>query len=76
MSALISQVDHNDMVTIHVPFTVEVVRNMVDILATEDCDEIESDGFNAAREMGIMFLKEKLTEIDKKEKYDYIPLGL
>ena len=74
MSALFSQVDHKDMVTIHVPFAIEVVRNLLICLSTDDeCDEIESEGFIAAREMGIMFLKEKVANTDKKEK-DYISL--
>ena len=35
MSALFSQVDHKDMVTIHVPFAIEVVRDLLICLSTD-----------------------------------------
>ena len=37
----------------------------------EDADEIECDGFNAAREMGIVFLKQKYPIIGDSFKKEF-----
>merc|ERR1712179_251089 len=46
--------------TITLPFTTKVVRRIIQVLGEEEGDTIETEAFLAAREMGIMFLKEKV----------------
>ena len=75
LAALVSQVDQVDRVAISVPFSRDVVRNVLDNLASEDEDsnEIEDEGFFAAKELGIMFLaqiKEMKYDVKKDSDYD------
>jgi len=64
LAALISQTDHIEWIAISVPFSSKVVRNVLDNLGSEDedCSEIESEGFDAAKELGIMFLNKAQTK--------------
>jgi len=66
LAALLSQADHLDRIAISVPFSSEVFRNLLDNLGSEDedCNEIEYEGFHAAKELGIMFLNEKVAKQD------------
>ena len=73
MAALISQTDHVDRIAISVPFSSKVVRNVLDNLKSEDCNEIECEGFDAAKELGILFLNKAQTkrmESVKDERQD------
>jgi len=69
LAALLSLSDHLDRIAISVPFSSEVVRNVLQNLASddEDCNEIESEGFHAAKELGIMFLTEAKTKSNELE---------
>jgi len=69
LAALLSQADHLDRIAISVPFSSEVVRNVLENLGSEDedCNEIESEGFHAAKELGIMFLNEAQTKSKELE---------
>jgi len=69
LAALLSQADHTDRIAISVPFSSEVVKNMLENLGSddEDCNEIESEGFHAAKELGIMFLTEAQTTSNELE---------
>ena len=62
LASLIVQAGHTCSVLGSLHFQSEVVRLIMDKLVSpkEDADEIECDGFNAAREMGIVFLKQKV----------------
>merc|ERR1712096_419427 len=54
LAALISQTDHIEWIAISVPFSSKVVRNVLDNLGSE--------GFDAAKELGIMFLNKAQTK--------------
>jgi hypothetical protein len=62
---LLSQAYQLDRVAISVPFDGEVVRIVLNILASgdEDCNGIDKRGFHAARELGIMFIIEGLPKL-------------
>ena len=71
LASLLAQVGQGGIFSISVPFQNDVVKLLLQSLVSEE-DEIESEGFVAAREMGIMFLKEKVAgTVDdfKKEVY-------
>merc|ERR1712183_578951 len=40
----------------------KVVRNVLENLKSEDCNEIENEGFDAAKELGIMFINKAQTK--------------
>eukprot|EP00092_Neocalanus_flemingeri_P021114 GFUD01022877.1.p1 GENE.GFUD01022877.1~~GFUD01022877.1.p1 ORF type:complete len:360 (+),score=67.74 GFUD01022877.1:174-1253(+) len=69
LAALLSQTDQVDRMAISVPFSSEVIRDMLDNLASEDeeCVEIEQEAFNAAKELGIMFLTQIKESYVKQE---------
>jgi len=62
LAALISQTDHVDWIAISVPFSSKVVRKVLENLDSEDCNEIQNEGFDAAKELGIMFLNKAQTK--------------
>jgi len=65
LAALISQVSHSDIVAISVPFSSEVIRDVLDNLASdgtdEECHHIENDELSSTvRELRIKFLMKQL----------------
>ena len=62
LASLLVQVGQGGLFAISVPFRNYVVRLVLKSLVSEEesGDEVESEGFAAAREMGIMFLKLKV----------------
>ena len=74
LASLLAQTGQGGIFAISVPFRNDVVRLVLQSLVSVEQDEgnIESEGFVAAREMGIMFLKEKVagTVDDFKKEVD------
>ena len=55
--------------TIILPFTTKVVRKIIQVLGEKEGNTIDSETFLAARELGIMFLKEEVTDHDIVLRY-------
>jgi hypothetical protein len=62
LASLLAQAGQGGGLSISLPFDSHVVRLVLHTIVSveEEGDEIEGEGFAAAREMGIMFIKEKV----------------
>ena len=73
LASLIVQAGQTGSVLVSLPFHSEVVRLVLDKLVSpdEDANTIECDGFNAAIELGIVFLKQKVPIIGDSSKKEF-----
>merc|ERR1712096_237574 len=73
LAALISQTNHVEWIAISVPFSGKVVRKVLDNLGSEDeyCSEIEYEGLDAAKELGITFLTKAETKRKEQENVKF-----